>query len=191
MIEPNDINDFLEYLQKKNLLTGLFDNYKLEKARDLRIHKSTRQWDYTSVDFWLGPPFMVPNASTGYHGILKQWWDHYKINNAKWLLISEKNHIKEYFSAAYPGDHFSTLEFYTEEGTVDYRYNLCDRSIPPNLPKFDVVVCQATLEHVYDPYSAVANMISVLNKNGLLEIASFQIFILFSTIKIKELHWWI
>jgi hypothetical protein len=170
MTGTDDINDFLAYLQRKNLLNGLMDGYKLEKARELRIHKSTKQWDYTTEDFWLGTPFKVPNPSTGYHGILKQWWDHYKGNHSKWLLVSELNHIKEYFSRVYPGDQFNTLEFYASADQVDYRYNLCDRSIPDELPKFDIVVCQATLEHVYDPFSAVSNMVSVLNKNGLLTI---------------------
>jgi SAM-dependent methyltransferase len=134
------------------------------------IHKAGRNWDYDSTlhNGWFGERFVVPNQSTGYHGLLKQWWDFYKVDNSSWLLVSEKNTAKPYFSAIYPNDTFSTLEYYADEQDVDYRFNLCDRSIVYNLPKFDIVLCQATLEHVYDPFSAMLNMSSLLNKNGIL-----------------------
>jgi SAM-dependent methyltransferase len=136
------------------------------------IHKAGRNWDYdnTSHNGWFGERFAVPNQSTGYHGILKQWWDFYKGENSSWLLMSEKNIVKPFFSTVYPSDTFSTLEYYADEQDVDYRFSLCDRNLAYHLPKFDVVLCQATLEHIYDPFTAMFNMAGLLNKNGVVLI---------------------
>lgn len=137
----------------------------------MNIFKTQKVYNYNPDDQgWIGGKFSVPNASTGYHAILKQWWDTYKPNNASWLLISEKNNVKPYFEAEYPNDNFQTLEYFAERHEVDYQYDLCDRNLPINVLKFDSVVCQATLEHIYDPFSAMYNMINLLNKDGILTI---------------------
>lgn len=137
----------------------------------MQVLKTQREYDYTPNNIgWIGGKFDIPNQSTGYHGILKQWWNAYKTENASWLLISEKNHVKPYFKTEYPNDTFKTLEYFAENNEVDYRYDLCDRNLPTNVIKFDLIVCQATLEHIYDPYSAILNMINLLNKDGILTI---------------------
>lgn len=136
----------------------------------MNIHKFTRNWDCTQVDYWVGTPLHIPNQSRGYHGILSQWWNHYKKSNAKWLLVSELNVVKPYFQDVYPGDTFHTLELYAEPSAVDYRISLCDRNLPAVVANVDLVVCQATLEHVHDPWSAILNMSSILNSGGLLTI---------------------
>lgn len=128
--------------------------------------KLSKDWDTSITDFWVGGTHSVKNTSGGYHGLLQQWWDHYKPINADWLLISEKNDVKSSFQVSYPKDSFSTLEYYSED--VDYQLNLCDRNFPNLHRKFDIILCQATLEHVYDPFTAVLNMTNLLSKNGVL-----------------------
>lgn len=136
----------------------------------MNIHKFSRNWNCTTVDYWLGPPIAMPNQSKGYHGILKQWWDHYKPANAGWLLISELNRVKPYFQSIYPTDSFKTLELFTDDANVDYHISLCDRSLPNKVSKVDVVVCQATLEHVHDPFTSMYNMAQVLNSGGIMTV---------------------
>lgn len=72
----------------------------------MKIHKISKNWDFSLNDYWIGGRFPVPNQSKGYHGILKQWWEHYKLSPSSWLLVSETNNIKEYFSKLYPNDTF-------------------------------------------------------------------------------------
>ena len=53
-----------------------------------------------------------------------------------------------------------------EPENVDIVVDLCEAgSIPVN--KYVAIICQATLEHVYDPFSAVKNMFLGLTKNGI------------------------
>lgn len=82
----------------------------------------------------------------------------------------KKNLIKDSFSKMYPGDTFFTTEYFCNSHEVDYHLNLCDRTAIEKLPKFNMVVCQATFEHLYDPYSAMLNLTSCLTTNGILTI---------------------
>ena len=54
--------------------------------------KYNKIWDTNSP--WIGGKFEVSNLSTGYHGILKQYWDTYNTGNDV-LLISENNKVKK------------------------------------------------------------------------------------------------
>ena len=134
----------------------------------MKIYKTNGNYNYDYGDgSWVGGRLKIPNASNGYHAILKQWWDNNKVHNANWLLISEKNTVKPHFESLYKADKFYTLEYFSENNEVDFNYDLCDRNLVSYLPKFDVVLCQATLEHIYDPVTAIHNMINVLNKEGI------------------------
>ena len=50
---------------------------------------------------------------------------------------------------------------------IDFVFDLCDKStIPKNLiGKFDNVIALAILEHVWNPFKASENLVSLLNKN--------------------------
>lgn len=50
------------------------------------------------------------------------------------------------------------------EGYPDYLCDICDRDTLPGRT-YDGIICNAILEHVYDPFSAVANMQALL-KDG-------------------------
>lgn len=120
--------------------------------------------------YWIGGYYPVSNSSTGYHGILKVWWDHYKKDNANWLLVSEKQQVKNEFKSNYMDDNFFTIEQYCDPSEVDYNLNICDENLSNLLPKFDVVVCQATLEHLYNPYGAMSNLLDRLEVGGICAI---------------------
>lgn len=121
-------------------------------------------------EFWVGGQFSVPNLSGGYHGILQSWWEKYITPQSLVLLISENDDVKKTFEIRYPGTTFVTTNLYTVDN-VDYILNLCDSEFVNSFNvKFDIIVCQATLEHVYDPFNAIKNMSGLLNHNGLLLI---------------------
>ncbi|MDX9988229.1 methyltransferase domain-containing protein [Thiothrix unzii] len=137
-----------------------------------KIIKSSGTWDYEGdTKYWIGGYFKVDNFSNGYHGILQQWWEFYGKNHDDVLLISENNKVKSIFASHYPNKSFQTLDYYDNLGEeVDLKYNLCDPNLSNHEKKFGVIICQATLEHVYDPWSALKNMLELLTSNGVLII---------------------
>lgn len=52
--------------------------------------KVSKKWDYKKDDWYVGGRIPMNNQSEGYHGLLKQWWDYYKIPNSTWMLASKK-----------------------------------------------------------------------------------------------------
>ncbi len=135
-----------------------------------KIHVTNGDWNYESVPGAVGGFFPVKNSSRGYHGLLKQWLDN-RANNAKnCLLVSENDVSKSQFKASYPNIEFKTLEYYDKMNkNADLKYNLCEPwDNIEEIEKFDIVLCQATLEHVYDPYTAIKNLRNVLNVSGAL-----------------------
>ena len=132
----------------------------------LKIHKGRTDWNFPSEPRgWTGGRWMVNNQSSGYHGILKQWWDDTAAANQKWLLVSENNEVKKEFQEAYPEITFQTVDYYDNMGEkVDLPLNICDFW---NINEvYDTVVCQATLEHVYDPVASMKNMSAALVPGG-------------------------
>ena len=127
-------------------------------------------WDIT-LTRGVGGKFPVPNSSGGYHGLLKEWWEYYGKDKKEWLLVSENNHVKKVFENTYPDKQFYTTEYYDDfNKTTDFELDICNSEHTKRLPKVDIVICQATLEHVYDGYGAVKNMINILNPGGYLFI---------------------
>ena len=64
-----------------------------------------------------------------------------------------------------------TLDINLFEDYPDYQCDLSDDQPTVNTDiqnKFDVIICLAVLEHVYNPFSAVKNIRSMLKKNGIL-----------------------
>ncbi len=148
--------------------------YKITDSRKINmiIHKTNGTWNYEYIKGWVGGKFPVSNLSNGYHGILKQWFNS-KIDASKnSLLISENKIVKNQFQEKYPTIEFKTLEYYEEMNQdVDLKYNLCDPwEDISNLEKFDIILCQATFEHLYDPCTAIKNLEGLLNLNGTLLI---------------------
>jgi SAM-dependent methyltransferase len=134
-------------------------------SANITIHVSNKEWNYQGT--WVGGKFSAPNFSGGYHGILQQWWEYYGKDKFDWLLISENNVVKQCFKDAYPDVNFETLDYYDNLGKeVDLVLNLCDSAIIKNTKTYDIIVCQATFEHLYDPVTALKNLSSMLNPGG-------------------------
>jgi hypothetical protein len=127
--------------------------------------KGNKNWNCEKPDGgWVGGTFKVSNTSGGYHGILKQWWDYYN-KGGKVLLISESNRVKEEFKRSYPNWEIYTTDFF--DRNTDFFVDICSKQ-NPFTQKFDMIINQATLEHVYNPFQAMENLIGALNINGIL-----------------------
>ena len=157
---------------KRIIKYGLRQAFKVEikpinTEWDGKIFKKTKNWDYEIVEkYWVGGRFVVSNFSNGYHGILQQWWEYY--NKGKLcLLITENNKVKSEFKLCYPDMEFYTLDYYDNKGEpIDIEADICSNISEKLKTKFDLIVCQATLEHLYNPFKAMENMMSLLNKEG-------------------------
>lgn len=133
--------------------------------------KSKKVWDLVIQpgNYTIGGLFKVSNLSGGYHGILKQWWDYYS-PGPNVLLISENNKVKSDFQKVYPNWNIVTIDNYPEISTmndVDVKGDICSETNPV-LGKFDIIINQATIEHVYNPFQAMKNLVHSLNDGGIL-----------------------
>jgi 2-polyprenyl-3-methyl-5-hydroxy-6-metoxy-1,4-benzoquinol methylase len=72
----------------------------------------------------------------------------------------------------YPEWHFTTLDLYdVQGGEVDIVADLCGDLCGGVVEKSsDLIICQATLEHVYNPFKAVQNMVSLLKPKGIIAV---------------------
>ena len=125
-------------------------------------------WDI-SFNGYVGGHFPIPNLSGGYHGILKQWWDKYNTGTSV-LLVSENNNIKKEFEKVYPTFEFETIDFFpelihAEKKDCDIFADICKPDVLP-INKYSLVINQATLEHVYNPFGAMHNIFKSLQING-------------------------
>lgn len=159
---------------KRMINYGLRKIFKVEIRRiktelDGRIYikKKGLNWDYKIAEkYWVGGKFKVSNLSNGYHGILLQWCEYYN-KGKSCLLISENNKVKSEFKQCYPDIQFYTLDYYVNKGeSVDIEADLCSNISERFKSKVDLIICQATLEHLYNPFRAMENMISLLNNEG-------------------------
>lgn len=139
-------------------------------------NRDNTSWDYTlagggngEAGFWCGGWDEKSNSSTGYHGILTQWWKHYKKGNDI-LLVSETSVVKKEFQQQYPDLNFYTIVLFSEDhvGEVDFNVDICKLKEGKVNKKFDVIINQATLEHVYDPFTGMKNLSSLLKPDGIM-----------------------
>ena len=141
---------------------------KNELKEGIIVNKSNVAWNIEMTN-GIGGRFIVPNSSNGYHMLLKDWWDYYCFQQEKWLLVTENNEVKKVFKDTYPNKIFFTVDLYDDfNNNTDYQLDICNEKHCIKLPEVDVVLCQATLEHIYAPFQAVKNMNNTLNNGGYL-----------------------
>lgn len=133
--------------------------------------KYNYNWDTTIYpgNYTIGGLLKCSNLSGGYHGILKQYWDKYNTGNDV-LLISENNKVKEEFNLIYPNWNIKTIDLYPEISTtydVDIVGDICNMSNPIT-DKYDLIINQATIEHLYNPFQCMLNLSNSLKDNGIL-----------------------
>ena len=129
-----------------------------------------------SADFSQVKPraFPAPNLSGGFYLALVAYWEHFGLGR-NCLLVSETGQTKKLFEARYPKVTFATTDLHWELqdtqgfGKPDIVWNVC-LPHPQQLEgkQFDSIICQALLEHVIDPTTALINMLTLLTTGGYL-----------------------
>ena len=115
----------------------------------------------------------APNSSTIYWSVFYHWWKRFPLIGNGWLIGDEHPFLlplKEWFYERYPN--------ITNIGGVsldrsDILWDICDSAsavILHGRSKF--IICQAVLEHVKDPVSAVKNLADCLTDGGMLYLHS-------------------
>ncbi len=166
--------DNLDYLRREIRRLYYIANSKPsdESSKNKEIHfddlynKDNIEWNYKNG---CGGFENFSNTSNGYHGILIQWLEYYN-TGTNVLLVSEADIVKKEFEKKYPKLNFYTIDFFPgiQYGDADYKLDICNMNDSDFTIKFDLIINQATLEHVYDPYGAMKNLVSILNKNGII-----------------------
>ena len=140
---------------------------------------SGRPWN-TALDRGYGGWFPVPNLSGGYHGILRQWWEHYGLGNLA-LLVSENTRVGSVFANRYPETQFVTTDYFPEltsphqdgTGGCDVIWNLYEEPPAQLQPhSFNSIVCQATVEHLHDPVGVLRRLAGLQSSGGRLYLHS-------------------
>lgn len=64
------------------------------------------------------------------------------------------------------GPHWVSVDLFDKSPYIDYNYDIHDLKFADN--KFDIVVCNAVLEHVANPQKAISELTRVLKSGGLI-----------------------
>lgn len=156
------------------------------QTNDTELHydefysKNNLEWDLSGIDGpgWVGGTYVAPNLSKGFHGILKQYWDYYtnlyhpneEINV---LLVSENENVKKQLNEDYPKWNIDIIDLYPELQSGNDNIivgNICNYNNPLPENKYDLIIAQAILEHVYNPFQAMVNFTKSLKNNGVVII---------------------
>ena len=111
--------------------------------------------------------FPAPNESTGYHGILKRWWETYGLGEIC-IIVGEGMESRDFFIKLFPNVKFITVDV-SAKVKPDFIWDIC-KEIPIDLKKFrnkiGSVLCQAVIEHIVDPVNAIRNFSILLKSDG-------------------------
>ncbi len=142
-------------------------------ARGKLQPRGVYRWSKSGKQFSKLPePLQVPNIVGYYLPVLRAYWEYYGLG-AKSLLVSESRKVANAMHGYYPQTEFTACDLFTElmgneEGDRPHLvWDVC--SNPPKDIKgggFDSVICQALLEHVIAPTTALKNMAGLLNASG-------------------------
>jgi hypothetical protein len=162
---PRFLKSFLLMVYKNQFKLGLSDVHLTHLSEVYSYSKYSNSWNLNS-NIGIGGWFRVPNTSSGYHGLLVQWWTKFGLGS-KSLLISETIKVRQVFEKEYPDTNFTCTDFYTDllvDAETDVLWNLY-HPIPDQIgsKKYDSVICQATFEHLIDPVGVLNKMVALCN----------------------------
>lgn len=115
----------------------------------------------------LGGEIPMPNRSKFYHGVLLDWCRHFGIKGNV-LLVGENGKnggpVGAQFKQRFPAiERIETLDLEDAD-------HICDLTVTVSLgeQKWEFVICQAVLEHVFDPVQAIRNMVGMVDEGYVL-----------------------
>jgi len=140
---------------------------KLDGDFTFSLHNNT--FNFELINGGYGNFIPVSNHSKGYHGILEQFIEKYKIKGNA-LLISESKKVASEMSNHFKALKFKSTDYYLDlkdNYETDFLWNLYDK-IPDELKKekFDIIISQATFEHIMDPISIIKKFKNIITDDG-------------------------
>ena len=110
----------------------------------------------------------VQNVSKKFDGVLIQWWEHFGLSG-KGMVVGDGGYCDPVRA--------KLTELHPEIDVVHFA-DMHDADIIWDITKpltgfshdYNWIICQATLEHVYDPVASIRNMLDALTPGGLLYI---------------------
>jgi len=128
-------------------------------VEDAKISEQSIDWSTYQQGF-----FCAPNISSGFWSIELDMLEAYGMGESL-ILVAEPEAVVPVLKRRFPGKEITTLPYSGIRGE-GFEYDLC---IPFEYPrKFDSALCQATLEHIPRPATAIENMLRLLNPRGIL-----------------------
>lgn len=127
-----------------------------------RLEKIYGEFDKTSYKVY--GLKKLPNESLFYHGEIIKWAK--DVKPSKVLLVGESNDIKVYFQK-----EFQIKGIYTAGLTNSDYYWDFDKDFP-GCDKFDLVISQAVIEHLINPYKHLSDLVKRLYQGGFLILHS-------------------
>lgn len=132
------------------------------------------RWTDNGTFMPLLDPLPVPNIVGYFHPVMHTFWETYSLGGTC-LLISESIRVAKAMHAFYPKTEFTSCDLFSElmgNGAEDRPHIVWDvcHPAPPELQHacFDSIICQALLEHVIAPTTAIASMVGLLHSKGTL-----------------------
>ena len=109
--------------------------------------------------------FSAPNISSGFWSIELDMLEAYGVGKSL-VLVAEPEAVIPRLRGRFPGvEDVQVLPYWGDKGET-FKYDLCTPFEYPQ--KFDSALCQATLEHIPRPATAIENMLRLLNPEGIL-----------------------
>jgi len=97
----------------------------------------------------------LPNVSKYSHGEIIKWARDVVPSPKRVLLAGEENNVKEPFKQA-----IQSRKIYTAGlSNADYEWNF-EKNPPESIGKFDLIISQAILEHLLNPYKHRCNLLA-------------------------------
>jgi len=113
---------------------------------------------------WTNGFYGAPNLSGGFWDIELALLEEYGVGRSL-VLVAEPAAVIPKMKERFPGTDVSVLPYSGDHGE-EFEYDLC---VPFTYPVvFDSALCQATLEHLPRPATAIENMLRLLRPGGIL-----------------------
>lgn len=167
------LKNFLKKIWFLQFKVGVKDIHLALLSNPEFFSKNNNKWSLKKADdnSGIGGWFNANNHSSGYHGILKQWWEHYGLGS-KCLLVSESVETSKSFAKFYPDTKFISTDYFLDikndvNNKTDIIWNLY--LDPPNdlmESKANSILFQATLEHLIDPVQVMRNLAKTIESKG-------------------------
>ena len=108
----------------------------------------------------------LPSESAFYHGEIVRWSREVVDDGTRTLLVGEGKKATEIIKSQIGLKETVTIGLLKD---VDFKWDF-EESPPSDIGKFDLIISQAILEHLIDPYKHVRDMSSMLAPGGYLLI---------------------